>query len=288
MSDVFQIVTDRIVAQLEQGVIPWHRPWINILSGAYSKVTGKPYSLLNQMLLPSDGAYASYQGWKKLGGQVKQGSKGSIIVFWKTPEKPDDEKAETDEEAAKKQRPVLRYYKVFHESQVDGIEPSAPAPVLFETHPIEAAEELFRGYVEREGIKVELELCNEAFYSPDRDLIHAPDIGQYAESESYYSTIFHEAVHSTGTLSRLNRPGLNHVSFGSETYSKEELIAEMGSAFILHYLGMGTSDDTLLANSAAYIQGWLRALQDDRKLIVFAASQAEKAANYIINQRTSV
>ena len=283
MSDVFQIVTDRIVAQLEQGVIPWHRPWINVLSGAYSRVTGKPYSLLNQMLLPSDGAYASYQGWKKLGGQVKKGSKGHIIVFWKTPETQDETATETDEEAAKKQRPVLRYYKVFHEAQVDGIEVSTPTPDLFKTNPIESGEDLFQAYIEREGIRLELELCNEAYYSPDRDLIHCPVIEQYEKAEGYYSTLFHEAIHSTGTLSRLNRLGLNHVSFGSETYSKEELIAEMGSAFILRYLGMGTSDDSLLENQAAYIHGWLKALQDDRKMIVFAASQAEKAARYVMD-----
>ena len=118
--NVYEMVTDRIIEQLEKGIIPWQRPWTGVRDGAYNRVSNKPYSLLNQMLLLHDGEYATFKQWTELGGHIKKGEKSEIIVFWKI--QPIEEEKE-DGTKAIKQLPILRYYNVFHISQVEGIEP---------------------------------------------------------------------------------------------------------------------------------------------------------------------
>ena len=137
----------------------------------------------------------------------------------------------------------------------------------------------------REGIRVEQTASNKAYYSPTFDLIHLPLIEQFTRAEEYYSTAFHEATHSTMKESRCNRQEDRKgklVAFGSEEYSKEELVAEIGSANILNLLGIET--DHSFQNSTAYIQSWIKALRNDVKMIVSASSKAEKATKYILNE----
>lgn len=290
MADVYQMVTDRILAALDSGEIPWHRPWCSVGGGAYNRITEKPYSLLNQMLLSHSGEYASLQQWNKLGGRIRKGERSEVVVFWKwcEPKKEETQGAEdiTEDQEPDRipNRPILRYYRVFHISQVEGVEPLPQKIRLYNHNPIEEAEQLIGCYLHREGIVLEEELSDTAYYSPARDLIHIPSMKQYKELFEYYSTLLHEAVHSTGHITRLNRAGLQNVSFGSAVYSKEELIAEIGSACLLSDLGIET--DRSLTNSAAYIQGWLHALKNDRKLVVMAAAQAQKAAEYICGRYT--
>lgn len=285
MPDVYQIVTDRIMTALEMEEIPWQRPWCSVNGGAYNRVSGKHYSLINQMLLTHTGEYATFKQWTELGGKVRKGEKGEMVVFFKWPDQDQEEQTEDNKEETQEDdrslRPVLRYYKVFHISQVEGVEPLESKMPVYSSDPISIGEEVFWNYVRREGIRVELEPSNEAYYSPSRDLIHLPELRQYKDPSELCSTAFHEAAHSTGYEGRLNRVGLKKASFGSETYSREELVAEISAAALLNTLGIET--DHSVQNSSAYIRGWLKALQDDRRLVVQAAGQAEKAVNYILN-----
>lgn len=276
--NVYQIVTDRIIAELEKGIIPWHKPWTRTPEGAYNRITKKPYSLLNQMLLGKSGEWASFKQWSDLGGHIKKGEKSSIVIFWKI-----DTKEELNEngEPVKKTVPLLRYYNVFHISQVDGVEP-LPEAEREPVQPIESAEKLFHDYIKREKIQLEQTRSNEAYYSPTRDLIHLPLMEQFAQIEEYYSMAFHEATHSTMSATRCNRADDRKgklVAFGSEDYSKEELIAELGSASILNLLGIESPQS--FRNSTAYIQNWLQVLRNDVTFIVSASSKAEKAVEYI-------
>ena len=281
--NVYQIVTARIIAELQAGSIPWHKPWAGAENGAYNRITRKPYSFLNQLLLKHNGEYASLQQWNSLGGIVRKGEKSEVVVFWKKLD--DKEHSSTDDspEEAKEEKPkyVLRYYRVFHISQVDGVKPLELAKLPRSATPDEDAETVFRNYLNLEGIQFEDNFSNEAYYSPSQDLIHLPLMSQFMDASEYYSTAFHEAVHSTGHVNRLNREGLKKVSFGSETYSKEELIAETGASFLCHMLGIDT--ESSVKNSASYIQGWLNVLKRDARLIISAAGQAEKAVRYILD-----
>ena len=280
MTDLYQMVTDRIINSLETGVIPWHQPWCLIGSGAFNRVTRKPYSLLNQMCLIHDGEYASFDQWKALGGVIKKGEKAETVVFWKKLES-DVDSSEEDSKSDTKPKFVLRYYKVFHISQVAGVSPLSTAEKEHQHIRIPKAEELISGYINREGITLEEEKGNEAYYSPAEDRIHIPALCQYKDISEYYSTLIHEMVHSTGNINRLNRPGLAKARFGSEDYSKEELIAEIGAASILN--GLGIESDDSFANSVGYIENWLSKLRKDKYLIVRAASAAEKAAKFILD-----
>ena len=285
MADTYQMVTDRIISELEAGYIPWHRPWCSVNAGAYNRVSGRQYSLLNQMLLKHSGEYASFNQWTKLGGHIRKGERSEFVVFWKWQDEDDAETSDDEEDAAsdeRKRHPILKFYRVFHISQVDGVEPLVEKQDLYDTDPIDEAERLFTGYVEREGIRLDQELSNEAYYSPASDGIHLPCIQQYERAEEFYSTAFHEAIHSTGHETRLNRSGLQKVAFGSDVYSKEELVAEIGSACVMNMLGIETT--TSFRNSAAYIQGWLKALRSDRRMVVSAASQSEKAVRFMLGE----
>ena len=285
MSDVYQIVTDRVMAALGMEEVPWQRPWCSVNGGAYNRVSGKHYSLINQMLLSHSGEYATFKQWTELGGKVRKGEKGEMVVFFKWPDQKEDQAEDNKEETqeyARSRKPVLRYYKVFHISQVEGVEPLESKVPVYSSDPISIGEEVFWNYVRREGIRVELEPSNEAYYSPTRDLIHLPELSQYQYPAEFISTAFHEAAHSTGDETRLARAGLKKASFGSEIYSKEELTAEISAAALLNTLGIET--DHSVQNSSAYICGWLKALQNDRRLIVQAAGQAEKAVNFILNR----
>lgn len=278
--NVYEIVTDRIIAELEKGIIPWERPWTGVRDGAYSRATGRPYSLLNQFLLGKPGEWLTYKQAQEAGGQVRKGEKGSVVVFWKV-----DAKAEKDADTGElktRQYPILRYYTVFHVDQCDGITAKYKEPVLAPLDPIAEAEAVLKDYSTRCGVPIIHEKGNRAFYRPSTDEIHLPLREQFKQAAEYYSTAFHESVHSTGHKSRLAR--LDETAhFGSEVYSKEELVAEMGAACILHTLGIET--DSSFRNSTAYIQNWLHVLKDDPRMVVLAAGRAEKAVKLILNVR---
>lgn len=274
---VYQLVTDRIIAELKKGNIPWKKPWTGIRSGAYSRSTGKPYSILNQMLLMKPGEYLTYKQAQAAGGTIKKGEKSQIVVFWKPLEVT---KENDDGSSTKEMIPILKYYNVFHIDQCEGVKPRFAQEDFRPVNPITEAEAVLSGYSERSGCSIRNERQDRAFYRPSTDCIVLPMREQFPQIAEYYSTAFHEATHSTGHTSRLNRLNTS-AFFGSEDYSKEELIAEMGSAILMNELGIETPDT--FRNSAAYIQGWLKALEDDSRLIVSAAGKAEKAVRLILN-----
>lgn len=278
---VYEMVTDRIISQLENNIIPWKKPWTGIRSGAFNRISKKPYSLLNQMLLQHDGEYATYAQWQKSGGHVRRGERSEIVVFWKV--QPVEEQHE-DGTREVKQIPLLRYYNVFHISQIDGVEP-LPKEELNDIEPIEKAENVLHDYWSRENITVEHKAGDDAYYSPSRDMIRLPLFEQFTCANEYYSTAFHESVHSTMKENRCNRAEERKgklVAFGSEDYSKEELVAELGSANLMNIIGIETTNS--FKNSTAYIQNWLSVLRSDTRFIVSAASKAEKAVKYILNE----
>ena len=274
--DIYKEVTDRIIAQMENGVIPWQKPWV-ANGKAISRSTGKPYSLLNQMLLGRPGEYLTFRQCQEAGGKVKKGEKASMVVFWKFIEQEDEETGE------KREVPFLRYYNVFHIDQCEGITAKHTTETAFPdgAATLEAAQEIIYDYLGREGVKLSHEEGDRAFYRPSTDEVVLPIRKQFTSTAEYYSTMFHELTHSTGHPSRLNR--LSKPSFfGTEDYSKEELVAEIGAATLVNHVGIET--DSSFRNNAAYIQNWLKVLKDDKRFIVSAAGKAEKAVALILGQ----
>lgn len=295
--DIYAEITNAIIEELEKGQIPWAKPWVTTYDNgnvARSYTTGKAYSLLNQMLLRKPGEYITFNQCKEKGGHVKKGAKAKMVVFWKmlSCEKRDEQgNTLTDEngETIRELRPFLRYYQVFHINDCEGIEPkyttksSEPLPGTT-LQPIEKAEKVLTDYINRESITLEIEEdTDDAYYSPAKDLIHLPALTQYTNANEFYSTAFHEVTHSTGHPARLNRLATGaQAAFGGTEYSKEELTAELGSCCVLASLGIDTM--TTFRNSAAYIQSWLKALRNDKKMIVGASARAEKAVRFILGE----
>jgi len=282
--DVYQMVTDRIIAMLEQGEIPWDRPWTGAGRYAIKRASGKPYSILNQMLLGNPGEYLSFNECKKLGGKIKKGAKAKIVVFWKMLDKPMEDKdgklmVNADGAIRTRSIPFLKYMNVFHIDDCEGIEPKHYDEIMRDFNPIDKAEEVIAGYVQRSGIALEHVKQGRAYYSPDMDKVVLPLKEQFTSEAGYYGTAFHELTHSTGHHSRLDRITAGAFSFGDESYSKEELVAEIGSASLMNVLGIETDDS--IRNNAAYIQSWIKALRNDKRLIVSAASKAGKAVEMI-------
>jgi len=270
--DIYSEITNRIIAQMEEGSIPWRKPWGS--GKAVSHVTGKPYSLLNQMLLGKPGEYITFKQCQQEGGQVKKGEKAQMVVFWKWIEQEDEETGE------KKEVPFLRYYNVFHISQCEGLTPKHEITLPGTAEPNDAANEIIYDYLSHSGVTLNHESGDRAYYRPATDTVVIPDRQQFAETAEFYSTIFHELTHSTGHESRLNR--LEKTAFfGTDTYSKEELCAEIAAATLVSHCGIETSSS--FRNSAAYIQNWLQVLKNDKRFIVSAAGKAEKAVQLILN-----
>ena len=261
---------------MEKGRIPWHRPW-KCSSGAISRATGKPYSVLNQLLLPKSGEYVTFKQAIEEGHPVKKGEKASMFFFFKFIDSEDKDTGEV------KKVPMLKYYSVFHISQCEGMKPRFAVSDVPHSNlePDDRAEQILVDYVKRSGVTLKKEHSDRAFYRPSTDTIVIPDMGQFVDVAEYYSTLFHETVHSTGHPSRLNRI-TDTAMFGSRSYSKEELTAELGAAYLVNTVGLETPSS--FGNSAAYIQGWLAALKDDKRFVVSAAGKAEKAVRLIMGE----
>jgi antirestriction protein ArdC len=280
---VYEIITNRIIEKLEVGIIPWHKPWRSVEGMPKNLISKKEYRGINVFMLAVQGYESPY--WLsckqagELGGNVKKGEKGTPVIFWNWINQVDDEGIE-------KNIPFLRYYTVFNVAQCENIDESK-IPVVAAIH------NNFDHIAECEAIIANMPNCPEiqqgkqrASYNPLTDIISMPRFDSFVTAEEFYSTLYHEAIHSAGSEKRLNRLNNNISSFGNEEYSKEELVAEMGAAFLCGLVGI---ENITLNNSAAYIQGWLKALKDDKKLVIMAAAQAQKAADYIlmVNKETN-
>ncbi len=270
-ASVYEIVTSRILAQLERGVVLWRKPWRTLPPA--NLISKKPYRGINVFLLALAGYgsqyWLTYRQAQALGGNVRRGEHGSKIVFWKF----DTYETETaDGESEERKSAFLRYYTVFNLEQTEGLKALLALPAAF---PIESAEAILKGMQNPPAFEQDAQ----AAYLPSRDVVTMPSRTAFDSQAEYYSTLFHELTHSTGHAKRLAREGFDTPQkFGSESYSREELIAEMGSAMLCGIAGI---EQSTLANSAAYLKTWIERLKSDSRLVVSAASAAQKAADYI-------
>lgn len=274
MNNVYKVISDRILNSLKQGIVPWHKPWT--VSSPKNLISKKEYQGINSIILSiptfTSSYWVTFNQCKTLGGNVKKGEKGFPCLFFRSYDK-ENEFGKTDHFV------VAKYYTIFNITQCEGIDDKIPNEDLTVHQPISECEKLFSSYTDRPVIN---HGGNKACYFPSLDKIDMPIKESFENSQAYYATLFHEMIHSTGHKSRLNRKGItNTVSFGSNEYSFEELIAEIGSAFLCSKAGI---DNIVFDNSASYIAGWIKILDSDSKCIVQAASAAQKATNYILKK----
>ncbi|MDD2229647.1 MAG: zincin-like metallopeptidase domain-containing protein [Candidatus Cloacimonetes bacterium] len=278
--NVYDVINQRIMELLEQNVIPWKKPWNAQSSYPKNIISGKKYQGVNVFMLAcsefSSPYWMTFKQCQDKGGHVIKGSKSTPVIFWKWLDRKD---APTEgDNSTNGKIPMLRFYSVFNIEQTEGITP----PPAEETHnifdPVTRAEEIIAAMPMKPDIRFG---GGRAYYSPTLDYVQLSHQHTFDTIEHYYNTLFHELSHATGHANRLGRKGVIETSyFGSHEYSKEELVAEMGAAFLCGHAGI---ENTTLENSAAYIQGWLKALKNDKTLLVQAAGQAQKASDYILN-----
>jgi antirestriction protein ArdC len=282
-ASVYEIVTEQVIRQLESGVAPWRKPWRTEMP--CNLISGKAYRGLNTFLLGSQGYPSRY--WltfnqaNKIGGHVKKGEHSSLVTFWNIGE---EKLVRQSDGTEKKQKPfLLRYYRVFNLTQTEGIaeklglgnaSPRVPS--------IEGCEAIVAGMPNAPR----MEQSNAAWYRPSADTVGMPARGLFSSAEEYYSTLFHELTHSTGHASRIGREGIERIeAFGSDSYSREELVAEMGAAMLCGVTGIAPST---LQNSASYLKTWIERLKSDSRLLVSAASAAQKASDYILGKSQTI
>ena len=270
-------ITDRITALLEQGTVPWHKPWKARTGLPRNFVSKHPYRGINVFLLLAmmyeSPFWITFRQVSQLGGSVRKGEKACPVVFWKQTTSEDKESGE------QKKKYLLRFYHVFNVSQCDGLKISAePVQENVIAKPEDIVAQMPQPPILKHGM-------THAYYSPKEDCVGLPPRERFERTEGYYATVFHELVHSTGHEKRLKRSTLTEKSgFGSNPYCKEELIAEMGAAFLC---GLAEIGERTIDNSAAYLNGWLEQLRNDKTLIVQAAAQAQKAADFILGRTES-
>lgn len=284
--DCYEVITQRIIDLLNAGTVPWQKPWKS--NGGFPKnlVSGKHYRGMNTFLLHSmnyeSPYWVTFKQALELGGNVRKGEKACPIIFWKKWEKVDKSTGE------KSSIPMMRFYYVFNVAQCDGLKNLFGENVTGETTP-ETPAEISGDYSKAENIIAGFKNCPvikhgmaRAYYSPGGDYVGMPDNARFTSIGHYYATLFHELTHSTGHVSRLARKTITdcEFSFGDADYSREELVAEMGSAFLCGLSGISETGN-IMENSAAYIAGWLKALRNDKKLVIQAAGLAQKAVDHI-------
>lgn len=297
--NICQMVTDKLVAMMEQGINPWRKPWSHCTEDvAVSHTNGKPYSLLNQILLGfRSGEYLTFNQVKKEGGSIKKGAKSDIIVFWqcgglKKVEKPVDtedpnkvDEADSEGQWVAWHNPILKYYRVFHIDDTEGIQAKYPhkePETISSITPIEKAENTANDYCNRSGVRLIVQKSNSAYYRPATDSVTVPLREQFSDISEFYSTLFHELTHSTGHQKRLNR-FTDGIHMANEKYSREELVAEIGAAACLSRLGIDKQETD--ENSAAYLKSWARFISKDPRAFIVAAGKAEKAVNLVFNEK---
>lgn len=273
-SNIREEIAAAMVAALGKGIIPWRKPWTGSMGRPRNANSQKPYrggnafylGLLQGMMGYSTGQWLTFNGAKTLGGSIRKGEKGTQIFFWQFIKKED--KATGKETSF----PYAKPYYIWNLDQTEGCQLATKEVIRPE--PIAAAEAIFRGMPKPPTMLV----GEEAFYNPTRDAVTLPMASTFRNMESYYATMFHELAHSTGHASRLDRK--LDGSFGSDPYSREELVAEMTASFLCGECGIF---DTVQENSEAYVQHWAAKLGSQPMLILEAAGAAQKAADYILN-----
>lgn len=290
MKNIYEQITNRIIEQLENGVVPWKSPHFSKTGFPRNFVSQKEYRGINVLLLGSQRFtspyFLTFLQAKELGGHVKKGERGFLVVKYGTYAK--DEPGETTEDP-EKQRGYLKAYTVFHSSQIEGIEFPKPEalPELTLTEKTDRARAIIEAMPKRPPIH---EGSSLPFYRPATDSVHMPENRFFVNEEALYSTLFHELAHSTGHASRLARKSLmNNAGITStgdtarQTYAEEELVAEMAASFLNAHAGIIEDE---IENSASYMQGWASALRrkEATSWVVRAASEGQKATDYILGR----
>lgn len=297
MSKVYEVITDRIISLLEKGTVPWHKPWKGNADAPRNLTTMKEYRGVNVFVLgsaPYDSPYwLTFVQAHERGGRIKKGEKGWPVVYWKRLNQNQKSGGSSEDEEEENPAPAKSYsswrkgfhlyHTVFNSEQCEGIEtPSINVePSTFS--PLELCERVAEGYPSPKPLVEKNH--GAAFYRPSTDLVGMPKPERFDRSEDFYSMLFHELTHSTGHSSRLNRKEVVQGGyFGSNDYSREELVAEMGAAFLDGHCGI---ESKLLDNSVAYINNWLKNLDKDPRLVVQAGAQAQRASDYILGVKYS-
>ena len=282
-TDVYELVTNRILEALDRGTVPWRQPWSS--RAPLNLSSSKHYRGVNVLLLElarmsagyDSPVWATFKQWKSAGGSVRKGEKGTVITFWKT----FTPKGEDPSDPDARRIPLLRYYYVFNRAQVDGnvrmpkrtLELAAlEAPAPFEA--IAHAEDILEHMPNRPRMIA----ASDAWYAPREDTVGLPARDSFLTPAHFYATAFHELAHSTAHESRVGRP-IAAVHADPVQYAREELIAEIAAAMVLGAAGVDTSET--FENTAAYVDTWRRALSADPKLIIAASAGAQRAADYI-------
>jgi len=282
--DVYQKVTDKIIADLEQGELTWLKPWSSDnMDGRIVKPlrhNGMPYSGINVLVLWSaaiDGGYQSpfwmtYRQAKEYGANVCKGERGNLVVYANTITKTEEQDDGSEEE---RKIPFMKGYSVFNVEQIEGLPEhfyAKPEPMTDTAKRIEHADAFFAASdadIRHGG--------NRAFYAGSSDHVQMPPFEAFNRPEAYYATLAHELTHWTKHKDRLDRD-FGRIKWGDEGYAREELVAELGAAFLCADLALTPESCT---DHAAYIQSWLKVLKDDKRAIFSAAAHAQRAADFL-------
>jgi antirestriction protein ArdC len=288
--NIYEQVTNRVLELLSTGVAPWRRQWKVAGILPTNLKSGKVYRGINVLVLAMSGFASPYwltfhQALER-GGKIRAGEKGTQVVFWKFLRLCSFDKAgsisscrDSNKNPITTRIPLLRHYTVFNLEQIDGID--APKSETDEPafNPIESGEKVIAEMPNRPAIR---HGSVQAFYDSRGDIVSMPPRSAFTSSSAYYSTLLHEIGHATGSVKRLARPAIVSGShFGDGDYSQEELVAEFASAFLCAQIGI----ENEIEQSASYLQGWLSALRNDKKMLVQAAGLAQRAADYVLNVR---
>ncbi len=284
MKDIYTDVTNRIVAALEQGAAPWVCPWRQGSALPNNLATGKAYRGINVLILAieamsrnfTDNRWLTFRQANALGARIRQGEHGTAIVFYRMHEISEAGVVFDAESAEVRRIPLLKTYFVFNVDQLNGLPDRFVLPPLQPWQPLDVAEQL----ITQTGALI----ChggNQAFYRPSSDTIQLPPMTSFAHADDYYATALHELTHWTGHSQRLNRLLVQRP--GVEAYAFEELVAEIGAAFLCAHCGLNG-----VVEHASYIETWLNALRRDKRLIFVAAGAAQKAADFVMGTTTSI
>jgi antirestriction protein ArdC len=284
MCKVYDVINSRIKELLEQGTVPWRKTWNATSNQPKNLVSKKDYRGINVFMLAcmpySSPFWMTFKQCQDKGGHVKKGEHSCPVIFWKWLDKKDPGGDNAGTITVDGKIPMLRYHSVFNLEQTEGIAPPPTTETIIKAFtPIESAEQIIANM----PLKPDLRFGGyQPAYSPVLDYVKMPIREGFESPEEFYATSYHELIHSTGHAKRLGRKGILEPShFGSHEYSKEELCAEMGAAFLCGHAGI----ERTIENSAAYIKGWLKALKNDKTLLIYAAAQAQKASDYILNRK---
>lgn len=268
--EAYRIALTRIQDALREGTNPWRKPWNGAHEQPQNAVTGRRYQSGNALLLQLIGPspyWLTYNQARSVGAQVRKGSKGVPIVFY-------TEEDDVGPDGAPTKRRVAQVYHVFNAANVEGL--TLPATTAPAWAPLEACERLVASLRPPPSLT---HAGDRAFYRPSTDAVVMPPRDAFRHGEDYYATLFHELTHWTGHPSRLARPTIQDAGvFGSYSYCREELVAEIGSGLLC---ALTNIDNEVLANTGAYLRGWMKHLEDDRGAFWWAASQAQRAADFL-------